>query len=778
MIKREIKLPPKEHYPVEPWRYVQKKVTPLQIGRDEAIFTSSNGYIGIRGHFEENEPIHQRATFVNGVYETWPIMYSEEAFGFAKTGQTMIPITDASIVRLFIDDESFSLRHAYLLEFERALDFKKGALTRSLIWETAAGKQVKIESERMVSFPERHMAAVKYSITLLNDNAHVALFSDILCEQINANDKKNDPRVDRQIFHDVFQPRLQRVKDQRILLGHEIKNSKLKVVCGIDHEFEGGSNFSWKAKHDKFQGRIAYTGEGHKDQTITLVKYITYHTSSPVPKFEDLADRAEQTLDRAVAHKYAGMAQQQEDFLKDFWERSDIQIVADDPQINQNLRLHLYHLLSASARVQNTGIGAKGLTGSGYEGHAFWDMEIYMMPFLIYNHPRIAKNLLIYRYNMLDKAREWATMLNQKGAMFPWRTITGEEASAFFAAGTAQYHINADIAFAVRKYVEITGDDAFLQDYGAEIVIETARLWADLGFFGRDHKFHIHGVTGPDEYSAMVNDNSFTNLMAKANLEYAVQVVNHLREAYPKSYKALTRKTQLEESEFEIWQKAAENMFVPYNEELGINPQDNSFLERERWDLENTPKEKFPLLLHYHPLVLYRFQVIKQADVVLAMFLLGHEFSDDLKKRNFDYYDPLTTGDSSLSASIQAIIANELGYSDLATKYFTYAMLMDIANISGNVDHGLHLASMGGIWMGVVYGVGGMREHKGEIHFNPRLNHSITGVSFRLTVRGNLIGVDVRPEKTTYTLLKGNKCYFFHKGVQVDLKEGDTVTME
>lgn len=776
MIKREIKLPPREYYPAEPWRFVQTKLDPSFIGRDEAIFTTSNGYLGIRGSFEEDEPVQDRASFVNGFHETWPIIYGEEAFGFAKTGQTMIPVTDGSVIKLFIDDESFSLRHAYLTEFERSLDFRDGVLRRSLVWDTAAGKQVKIESERLVSFPERHMAAVKYTITLLNSDAHIAIFSDIICDQISQQEEGDDPRMDHQMFHEVYSPELQRVEAQRIILGHQTKNSQLKVVCGVDHEFHADSNFNIKVRHDEFHGRVTYTGEAAKNSTITLYKYITYHTSSPVPSFEDLADRADQTLDRAASYHYDKLVELQREYLDEFWDNSDIEITTDDPQVNQNLRLHLFHLLSASARVQNSGIGAKGLTGAGYEGHTFWDMEIYMLPFLIYNLPQVAKNLLIYRYNMLDKAREWAKTLNQKGAMFPWRTITGEEASAFFAAGTAQFHINADIAYAVRKYVEVTGDIEFLELYGAEILVETARLWADLGFFSESGKFHIHGVTGPDEYSAIVNDNTFTNLMAKDNMMYAYQAMHMLRTNRPESFAFLQRKTKLQDEELEHWLKASESMYVPFNKELGVNPQDYSFLERERWDLENTPKEKFPLLLHYHPLVLYRFQVIKQADVVMAMFLLGHEFDDELKKKNFNYYDPLTTGDSSLSASIQAIVANELGYSDLSTRYFTYAMFMDIADIGGNVAHGLHLASMGGIWMSVVYGVGGLRDHKGEMHFSPKLNHAITGVSFKLLVRGSRFKVEITPEQTTYSLLEGEPISVFHKGERLELTAGVAIS--
>jgi alpha,alpha-trehalose phosphorylase len=450
--------------------------------------------------------------------------------------------------------------------------------------------------------------------------------------------------------------------------------------------------------------------------------------------------------------------------------------------LQQNLRLHVYHLLQASARVQDSGIGAKGLTGSGYEGHSFWDIEIYMLPFLIYNLPRVAKNLLIYRYNMLDKAREWAQVMDLRGALFPWRTINGEEASAYFLAGTAQYHINADIAYAIKKYAEITEDNEFLWEYGIEMVIETARLWEDLGFYGKDEKFHYHGVTGPDEYNAIVNDNTFTNLMARENLNYAVQLTERMRKEEEKKYISLSNKINLEDSEIKAWQSAAQKMFIPYNKELGINPQDDAFLDKEKWDLENTPKEKFPLLLHYHPLQLYRFQVIKQADVVLAMFLLGNQFSKELKKKNFEYYDPLTTGDSSLSASIQGIMAAELN-SDLSMKYFKYASLMDLGNIGGNVDHGLHLASMGGIWMFIVYGAAGLRDYGGEISFNPKIGDPINGKSkkhlhkleFQLTIKQCLLHIHLTKEKIIYSLVKGKSISFQHRDEQITLQTGESL---
>jgi alpha,alpha-trehalose phosphorylase len=779
MIDREIQIPPVEHYPVEPWRYVQKNISSKSIGKDESIFSISNGYIGIRGSYLEGEPVLQAGTFISGFHETWPIQYGEEAYGFAKTGQTMLNVTDASIIKLFIDDEPFSLRHADCLDFERALDFQRGTLDRKLTWDTAAGKHVRVESERMVSFPERHIAAIKYTVTLLNKNAHVALVSGIDCdESMHKAHNGDDPRSSQIIPHKIYTPGIDRGVKERIILGHQTKNSRMKLICGIDHVLETACQYHVEAKHISDAGRVTYIVEGVKGEPITLIKYITYHTSSHFPTFDDLADRAERSLDRVMANGYNELVNQQKEYLHKFWDKTDIEIEEKESQFNQLLRFHIYHLLQASARVQNSGIGAKGLTGPGYEGHAFWDIEVYVMPFLIYNLPRVAKNLLLYRYNMLDKAREWARLLNHKGALFPWRTINGEEASAFFAAGTAQYHINADIAFAIKKYTEVTQDYDFLYDYGAEILVETARLWADLGFYGKDGKFQIHGVTGPDEYSAIVNNNCFTNYMARENLYFAIKIIEDMDKNEPEKYSILVHQTKLKPRELDAWKSAADNMYIPYNKDLGINPQDDKFLQNERWDLDSIPKNKFPLLLYYHPLMLYRYQVIKQADVVLAMFLLGNHFPKDLKKRNFDYYDPITTGDSSLSVCIQGILAAELGYADLVTKYFTYTMLMDVADVGGNVEHGLHLASMGGIWMTVVYGIAGMRDFEGELSFAPRLWAANGGISFKLTVRKCLLSIDIRDQHADYTLLKGEKLKLSHWDKPFTLKKGETKRLE
>jgi alpha,alpha-trehalose phosphorylase len=356
--------------------------------------------------------------------------------------------------------------------------------------------------------------------------------------------------------------------------------------------------------------------------------------------------------------------------------------------------------------------------------------------------------------------------------MFPWRTINGEEASAYYAAGTAQYHINADIMYALRKYVQATGDERFLRDYGAEMLVETARLWLDLGFYSdaKGGKFCINAVTGPDEYNTVVNNNAYTNLMARENLRYAAQTIEALQETEPEAYKSLVERTSLAPSEAEAWLRAAAKMYVPFDDNLKIVLQDDSILDREPWDFRNTPPDRYPLLLFYHPLNIYRKRVIKQADVVLAMFLLGDAFSREEKKRNFDFYDPLTTGDSSLSSCVEAIIAAQTGDMDKAVRYGMAALLMDLADVGGNVKDGCHIASMGGTWMMLAYGFGGMRDDDGALSFWPRRAPQDNAVlRFPVTYRGRMVEIEIGLENVEYTLRAGDCLVIRHEREEVHL---------
>jgi alpha,alpha-trehalose phosphorylase len=770
--------PPAPDYPPNEWSVIEKNLRPEFMAQMETVLALGNGYLGMRGVHEEGRPCIQNGTFVNGFYESWPIVYGEEAFGFAQTGQTMLNVTDSKIIKLFVDDEPFDLATAGIRRYVRQLNMKSGTLDRDLVWETPSGKLVRIRSRRLISFRQRHVAAISYEVTILDEPAPVTISSEMLYQRPEEQTESSDPRQAR--FAGKFlHPRAGVAKDRRIVLVHATERSQMMLACAIDHDLESKCPHSYKTDHNGNSGKVAFTIEAEAGEPIHLTKYMVYHTSKTADA-DQISRQAEWTLDRVTRQGFNPLLAEQEQYIEQFWRRSDVQVSnikaerakLSTVEVQQAIRLNLFHILQASARAENNGVSAKGLTGQAYEGHYFWDTEIYLAPFLIYTSPQTAKNLLRFRYSMLDRARARAGELSHRGAMFPWRTINGEEASAAYEAGTAQYHINADIMYALRKYVNATGDDEFLFEYGAEMLVETARLWYDLGFFSdrKGGKFCINGVTGPDEYKTVVNNNTYTNLMARENLRYAVETVERLRSQQPQVLETLIRKTRLELSEVEDWKRAAENMYIPFDAATGIYPQDDSFLDREPWDFKSTPSDRYPLLLFYHPLNIYRRQVIKQADVLLAMFLLGHEFSPEAKKRNFDFYDPLTTGDSSLSSCVEAIVALETGNFDRAVDYARAALLMDLADVGGNVKDGCHIASMGGTWMVLTYGFAGLRDYDGNLSFRPqRPPEPEASLRFPLTHRGQILDVEITQDSASYSLRHGERLVIRHEAEEIEL---------
>jgi alpha,alpha-trehalose phosphorylase len=779
MLHHERLRPPSRDYPADEWNVIEKAFRPEFLAQLETMLALGNGYLGMRGGPEEGGPNSENGTFINGFYETRPIVYGEDAYGFAKTGQTICNVTDSKIIKLFVDDEPFWLPNAALLSYDRRLNMKSGTLDRDILWETPAGKQVSITSRRLISFVNRHVAAISYRVTLLNAQASVVISSEVATNEAGARSAENDPRLARVFSGRVLHPRTSYSKDRRIVLCHATEKSGFTLTCATDNALESSCPHSYKVAHNDDFGQVAFTVEAQPGCPIHLTKYMVYHTSQTASA-EELCGRAEWTIDRVVSQGFQQLLASQEQYMDDFWRRSDVRVkdIREDRtkrstvEIQQAIRFNLFHILQASACAEDAGVPAKGLTGQAYEGHYFWDTEIYLLPFLTYTSPRIARNLLAFRYKMLPQARARAQELGHRGAMFPWRTISGEEASAYYEAGTAQYHINADIMYALRKYVQATGDESFLRDYGAEMLVETARLWVDLGFYSdaKGGKFCINGVTGPDEYNAVVNNNAYTNLMARENLRYATQVVEFLRKTEPDAYDALVHKTALEPSEVNAWIRAAESMYVPYDEKLEIIPQDDNFLDKEPWDFRNTPRDRYPLLLFYHPLNIYRKRVIKQADVVLAMFLLGDVFPSEMKKRNFDFYDPLTTGDSSLSSCVEAIIAAQTGDLDKAIRYGMAALLMDLADVGGNVKHGCHIASMGGTWMMLTYGFGGMRDDDGTLSFWPRRAPEENAIlRFPLTYRGQMLEIEIGLDRVEYALREGERLVIRHETEEVEL---------
>ena len=537
-------------FPVDEHRIVERRFNREYVPQLETIFALANGYLGLRGAHDEGRPVYDPAPCINRFYETWPIVYPEHAYGFANTGQTAVGAPDGGVVRLYVDDEPFDLEHVEILEYERALDMDDGTVERRVQWRSADGSRFVLRSRRLVSLEYRHLACIEYEVTSLDRPAHLTISSELVLHTDERDLEIADPRRSRRMPPDVLEPVMQKEQGDRIVLCWRTRTSDVRLGCGIDHDLSAGVPVDHPhTMFDERETRVLYRVEAVPNRPVRLVKYIAYHHGATTA-FPELAFRVGETLDRARRAGFDKILAAQRARLADFWERSDVRSERA-PLMQQAIRFNLFQLMQASARVERYAIPAKGLTGRGYEGHYFWDTEIYVMPFLTYTAPHIAKSLLRHRYEMLERARQRARTLGHRGAMFPWRTISGEEASAYYAAGTAQYHINADIAYALAQYVRATDDLDFLARYGVEILVETARFWEDLGFFSdrKDGRFVINGVTGPDEYSTVVDNNTFTNLLAQENLRQAAKSVAWLAETDPSAHARLVERTDLSPDE-------------------------------------------------------------------------------------------------------------------------------------------------------------------------------------------------------------------------------------
>ena len=763
--------------PIDPWRLVSRRFSSEGFGESETMFAVANGYMGMRGTHDEGVPSNDPAYFVNGFHETWPIPYGEAAFGFATTGQTIVSAPDGSVMRLYVDEEPLVLSESRLLSYERMLDMRAGLLERSVTFRTARGAVVSLKSRRLVSLHWRHLAAISYEVTLVSGQAELAIASELVTH-LPRPKGSDDPRVGVRMTDSALEPITQTCDGTRIVLELRTRSSAIGLACGMEHHIDTQLRHSVESSVEEDEGRVVFFLDAEPGIPANVTKLLGYHHADHASA-GDLVRRVNRTLDRAAGDGFERIAQIQRERLDAFWEHSDIEI--DGPQdIQQAVRFNLFQVRQASARVEGHGIAAKGLTGRGYEGQYFWDTEIYVLPCLTYTQPHVARRLLRFRYEMLGAARRRAQQLGHRGALFPWRTISGEEASAYYAAGTAQYHINAAISYAVRQFVRVTGDQEFLAREGTEILVETARFWADLGFFSprRDGQFCIQGVTGPDEYSAVVDNNAYTNLMARENLSAAAECLQLLQDTDPEAHARLVSRLKIGAHEPVEWVRAAEQMFVPYDERAGVLLQDEHFLNRKPWDFEGTPLENYPLLLHYHPLNIYRHQVIKQTDVVLATFLAGDRFSLEEKRRVFEYYDPLTTADSSLSSCVQSVMASEVGDARAAYEYFLISAAVDLANLAGNVGDGIHVASCGGVWMALVNGFAGLRDIEGhDLRFVPRLPVDWQSMSFRLIVRGSRLEVEMTTSATTYRLLDGPPLSLISGGEHFTVSADAPITM-
>lgn len=773
---------PYDGAPTDPWVLTRHGTDPAGFAQDESLFALANGALGVRGGLEEGESPSQ-ASFLSAAWERTPIEYHERFPGFAAHTDTRIPVADATRIQLRLGDTPVRLSEGEWLAFERALDLRAGCYRRQLRWRSPAGSTLEIEAERIVSLEEPGLLALRYQVRSVDYHGSITLESSISTAR-DAAEQGADPRIGTRLDGGLHTA--DAGADEAVAwLRQQTTHSGIRLVCAQSHRVQDGSldfHFANLAQHGVVQ---TYTGTLAPGAAVTIEKYVAYAWTQPNGHDQDteLQARARACLQRATHFGYAALLERQTQALDTLWRDADLAIDGD-PRTEQALRFNLFHLFQSSSRDGHSSTAAKGLTGEGYEGHYFWDAEAFMLPVLATLTPELARGMLLYRYRTLDRSRLHARELNHaSGALFAWRTISGDECSAYYPGGSAQYHINAAVAWAIRLYVDASGDHDFMRDHGAEMLFETARIWLDIGHFNarRGDAFCIHEVTGPDEYSALVDNNHYTNRMAQRHLRDAAATAVWLAGAAPVAYAALCARIGLGEHEIAAWRRAADAMYLPVDPQLGVFPQDDGFLDKPRLPdhltTQDSDEHKRPLLLRLHPLSIYRHQVCKQADTLLALMLAGDGVDRAAKRRNFDYYESVTVHDSTLSASTFGVIAAEVGLAGKAYRYFQDSLRVDLDDSHGNAAHGIHMAAMAGSWLGLSWGFGGLRVIDGQPSLAPRLPTAWKSYRFGLRWRDAQLRVEVLADGVRYTLLHGDELRFRHDGREQHLRAGQTLRL-
>ncbi|HTW20534.1 MAG TPA: glycoside hydrolase family 65 protein [Mycobacteriales bacterium] len=751
-------------YPVEPWMVRETSLSLDLLAQSESVFALSNGHIGMRGNLDEGEPHGIPGTYLNSFYEQRPLPYAEAGYGYPDSGQTIVNVTNGKLIRVLVDDEPLDVRYGELHHHERLLDLRAGTLTRSLEWASPADQRIRVKSTRLVSFVQRAVAAIEYVVEPIDAPARFVIQSEIV-----ANDEltrlSGDPRVSA-ILENPLVAVEHAKQDYGGILLHHTRASNLSMAAGTDHIIEGPGRLDIDTDARDDWVRTTVVANVRPGDKLRLVKLLAYGWSS-LRSRQSLRDQVAAALRSARYSGFDGLLEEQRAYLDEFWESADVE-VDGDPEIQQAVRFGLFHVLQSGARAERRCIAAKGLTGPGYDGHTFWDTEGFVLPVLTYTQPSAAADAIRWRHSTLDLAKEHAAKLGLRGAAFPWRTIRGHECSGYWPAGTAAFHINADIADAVERYRIATGDDAVDRGGGVELLVETARLWMSLGHHDVDGFWHVDGVTGPDEYSAIADDNIFTNLMAARNLEAAADAT----ERHPD----LAAELSADADEVASWRDAAAAVFIPYDEKLGVHPQSEGYTRHEMFDFERY-RDRYPLLLTAPYFDLYRKQVLKQADLVLAMHWCGDRFTFEDKARNVDYYERRTVRDSSLSACTQAVMAAEVGHLQLAHDYAYEAAMVDLRDLHHNSRDGLHMASLAGAWIALVAGFGGLRDHGKQLMFDPALPPGINRLSFSIRWRGIRLRVAFDHDEVTYSLHDGDhgRVELHHDGEDIVVTDAEPV---
>ena len=725
-------------------QYIEKGYDESSRLRRESIFHTASGQLGVRGCYEEGAPgeaISIRGAYLNGFCECEAIHYNERLAGFPDDKQIIVNLPDAQTIRLCANGQYVSCIGRE--DLVQTLDMDNGCCIREFGFDAPGGK-LGVRFTRLASFVMPNVFAIECRVTSENFSGELSVTSTLNPDVRNFT-SADDPRVasgDGRMLRTVSS----RAENGEMTVVCETINSRRRVGCAVTHDV------AMDTAVDGATGLITAKNTFiiAPGQTVKFCKYCVYH---------ELAhgygeDMLVSGLRKAAGTGFEKLMADQRGYLDGFWRNSRV-LIGGNPELQTQLDFSLYGMLSSAGRDGATSVAAKGLSGEGYEGHYFWDCEIYIFPFFLQTNPAAARSLLEYRYSVLDAARAHARRLgHEAGALYPWRTITGSECSSYYPSGSAQYHINGDISHAFLTYWESTNDESFLEKC-CEVLVETSRLWIDTGHRGEDGRFRIDCVTGPDEYTCVVNNNYYTNAGAAENLIGAADLCGEYEKRFgPEAFEELSGRLNLTKEELDEFRSAGNDMFYPCSEKLGIVAQDDSFLSKKRWDIASIPGENFPLLMHYHPLVINRYQILKQADAVLANFIYREEDTLTMM-RTFRYYEEITTHDSSLSNCIYAIMAARLGCLDDAVRYFMRCIGTDIGDRNGNTRDGLHIANMGGVYRVMTSGFGGLRISGDGLSLFPLVPDIVTQLEFPVSFMGRRLLVRAGSEGCFVKVVEG-----------------------
>lgn len=733
------------------WIIEEKNLTGNDEKYYESVFSLGNGYMGVRGFDEEDdrETKYELCTFIAGIYD------------YFVPGKTdMVNTPDFWKTNIYIKGKKFSFHSGHIIDYSKSLNMKEGILRRKLVWKDAKGNETRIDTTKLLSLDSVHDAVLSISITPLNYSGEIVIETGIDADVRNNIINDDQMKTDLNILDFLSEEKRTVIDDKILMIRLHTVKTDYKICEGFSTGFlENGNN---KVPEEQVVEKDRYIGKvikfnAEKNHQYLFNKYISVWTSRDTDS-DYIEDRVSESVKQELAEGFYNILEDQKNAWSKKWDTCNIDIAGDD-KCMKALRYNIFELIQTNSEDDpKVSIGARGIMHGRYKGCFFWDTELFMLPFYLYTNPKAARNLLMYRFNTLPGAEKNAKMQNLEGARFAWMSsIDGIEQCDSWDIGFCEVHITADIAYAVNQYFEATGDIEFIADYGLEILIKTARYWRVRFTYDKaGEKYNMLFVKGPDEYGGVSSNNLYTTKLAVYNMELAINFINLIKKNNPLIYASLAEKINFDEKEMEYWKDIINKAAVNYIPEKKLYVEDDDFLRLEPLDLKKVKEEEVPLYKKICFDRLQRYMVLKQPDVLLLMFLLPDSFSLEEKLAAWNFYEPITTHDSSLSYGIHSALAAKLGLMDEAYKYFIKSACLDIDNVMGTAGtEGIHFASAGAAWQAVISGFGGIELHEGSLSVNPHLPAKWKNLNFKFCYRGCLLKFNISHESISIILEDG-----------------------